>query len=428
MELKEFYHGCEKVRAACIDGQCWFAGVDVARNLLLSPVYSVRKHVSEANKKVVQVNHGRRTYNVVLINIEGMGELCSVFGKKPHNKWDKGRVVDFVKWLGDTVAPILLNIPDANREAMCEDAQATEPDEPMEQQEANNMKDLQIFNYEETPVRVVDKDGAPWWVLADVCRVLELSNPSKVAARLDDDEKNTVHLTDGILDNPNPELGYSRRGNPNMTIINESGLYKVILRSDKPEAKKFTRWVTHEVLPSIRKTGSYQAPGYDKSEMEYKELTRAQHRLINQQQSFIEKQSEDINIAKQLILYYRSGRDDKKADDAMKSYAGVATKEKPNPTTLEETIEIEKGRMELEERVNKYASTFKMNQGSVWTMLRRILDKQYGVKKLMAKMKKSLGLSKMPTLPEYLSYSNEFPLALNVIDAMIAKHSTIRPA
>lgn len=62
------------------------------------------------------------------------------------------------------------------------------------------MKDLQIFNYEETPVRVVDKDGAPWWVLADVCRVLELSNPSKVAARLDDDEKNTVHLTDGILD------------------------------------------------------------------------------------------------------------------------------------------------------------------------------------------------------------------------------------
>lgn len=132
------------------------------------------------------------------------------------------------------------------------------------------MNELQIFNYEETPVRVVDKDGAPWWVLADVCRALGIKNPRDVAARLDEDEKNTVDLTDGILARPNSELGYSRRGNPNMTIINEPGLYKVILRSDKPEAKKFTRWVTHEVLPAIRKTGSYNAKG--KGDMEQGEF------------------------------------------------------------------------------------------------------------------------------------------------------------
>ena len=111
------------------------------------------------------------------------------------------------------------------------------------------MNAMQAFNYEGNEVRTVMKDGEPWWVLADVCQVLGIQNNRNAARRLDDDEKNTVHLADGI------------RGNPNMTIINESGLYKVILRSDKPEDKKFTRWVTHEVLPTIRKTGTYSMPG-----------------------------------------------------------------------------------------------------------------------------------------------------------------------
>ena len=112
------------------------------------------------------------------------------------------------------------------------------------------MNEIQVFNYGESPVRTVMQDGEPWWVLKDVCGILEIENSRNVAARLDGDEKNTVYLADGI------------RGNPNMTIINESGLYKVILRSDKPEAKKFTRWVTHEVLPAIRKTGAYSVSPY----------------------------------------------------------------------------------------------------------------------------------------------------------------------
>lgn len=112
--------------------------------------------------------------------------------------------------------------------------------------------EIQVFQYSQTQtmdVRMVMQDGEPWWVLADVCQVLELVNPSKVAERLDDDEKNTLTLSEGIRG----------RGNPNVTIINESGLYSVILRSDKPQAKAFKRWVTHEVLPSIRRTGSYNA-------------------------------------------------------------------------------------------------------------------------------------------------------------------------
>ena len=110
------------------------------------------------------------------------------------------------------------------------------------------MDNLQIFNYGEIPVRTVLLDGEPWWVLADVCRVLDLKNPTHVANRLDDDEKQRLGF------NPTSDVGLGHNG---ATVINESGLYKVILRSDKPEAKPFTRWVTHEVLPAIRKTGAY---------------------------------------------------------------------------------------------------------------------------------------------------------------------------
>ncbi len=96
----------------------------------------------------------------------------------------------------------------------------------------------------------MERDGEPWWVLADVCRVLELKEPHRVAARLDDDERTLSTVID-------------RMGRRQDTIvINESGLYSVILRSDKPEAKAFKRWITHEVLPSIRKRGMY-APGVE---------------------------------------------------------------------------------------------------------------------------------------------------------------------
>lgn len=103
---------------------------------------------------------------------------------------------------------------------------------------------LQTWNYESSEIRTVEKDGEPWWVLADVCKVLEISNSRNVSSRLETDEKG-VTLVD--------TLG----GTQQMTIINESGLYAVILRSDKPQAKPFRKWVTNEVLPSIRKHGAY---------------------------------------------------------------------------------------------------------------------------------------------------------------------------
>ncbi len=107
------------------------------------------------------------------------------------------------------------------------------------------MNELQIFNYGDTPLRTIERDGEVWWVLRDVCNVLSINKTTEVAARLDSDE---VGQTDVLDSNGKRQMSY---------IINEPGLYNVILRSDKPEAKDFKRWVTHEVLPSIRRTGSY---------------------------------------------------------------------------------------------------------------------------------------------------------------------------
>lgn len=110
------------------------------------------------------------------------------------------------------------------------------------------MSNLKIYKYGSSELRTIEKDGGLWWVLKDVCDVLGLSNPTMIASRLDEDEKDIFKTK--------PDLGMDIP-NRGMTIINESGLYNVILRSDKPQAKNFKRWVTHEVLPSIRRHGAY---------------------------------------------------------------------------------------------------------------------------------------------------------------------------
>lgn len=107
------------------------------------------------------------------------------------------------------------------------------------------MNELQIFNNEEFgEIRTITKDNEPMFCLMDICKALGMKNPTMVASRLEDDEVTKF------------DLG-SKRGETN--FVTESGLYAVILRSDKPNAKKFRKWVTGEVLPSIRKNGGYIA-------------------------------------------------------------------------------------------------------------------------------------------------------------------------
>lgn len=104
------------------------------------------------------------------------------------------------------------------------------------------------FVYDDSLVRVIDRSGDPWWVLTDVCGILAYRMASDASRRLEEDEKGT-HIV--------RTLG----GSQEMTIINESGLWSLVLTSRKPEAKRFKKWLTSEVIPSIRKTGSYRHPG-----------------------------------------------------------------------------------------------------------------------------------------------------------------------
>ncbi|WP_352401901.1 BRO-N domain-containing protein [Synergistes jonesii] len=107
-----------------------------------------------------------------------------------------------------------------------------------------NQNQLQIYNFQDNAVRTTQLDGDVWWIAKDVCSILGLSNPTKALRCVDADDLTLLKVRAG---------GQDRE----LNIINEAGLYTLILRSNKPQAKAFKRWVTHEVLPAIRRTGSY---------------------------------------------------------------------------------------------------------------------------------------------------------------------------
>ena len=109
------------------------------------------------------------------------------------------------------------------------------------------MNELTVFeNKDFGQIRAIMQQGEPWFVAADVCKCTDIANSRDAFSRLDEDEKGVA-----LIDTPG--------GKQNMAIINEPGLYSLVLGSRKPEAKAFKRWITHEVIPSIRKTGSYSS-------------------------------------------------------------------------------------------------------------------------------------------------------------------------
>jgi prophage antirepressor-like protein len=123
---------------------------------------------------------------------------------------------------------------------------------------------LNIFNFGDLPIRVINRDGEPWFVAADVCKALEISDVKQAVGRLDDDERGRYDVPTG-------------GGIQSSTCISEPGLYTLILTSRKDNAKDFKRWITHEVIPAIRKTGVYQAQSMTPGEI-----------LVAQAQKFLE--------------------------------------------------------------------------------------------------------------------------------------------
>lgn len=146
---------------------------------------------------------------------------------------------------------------------------------------AKEKSEFTIFRFGDSEIRVIDKSGEPWFVAADICKAIEIGNPTEAIRRLDDDEKDTLSLTEGMRKGV---------GNPEVNIVSESGMYTLVLRCRDAVNKgsvphAFRKWVTAEVLPTIRKHGAYVKPvavkkGHQSSAAQLTPLRQTAERLI----------------------------------------------------------------------------------------------------------------------------------------------------
>ena len=151
---------------------------------------------------------------------------------------------------------------------------------------------LMIFENEAFgKMRTLNLNGEPWFVAADVCKALELGNPSMTVERLDDDEKGISTID---------TLGGKQR----MAIINEPGLYSLVITSRKPEAKAFKRWITHEVIPAIRKHGAYMTKSVLEQVLENPELVLLMAQRMLEEQRKNELLQQELRLAKPKADFY----------------------------------------------------------------------------------------------------------------------------
>lgn len=147
------------------------------------------------------------------------------------------------------------------------------------------------FDFHGANVRVLtDEHGEPWFIAKDVCAVLEIGNPSQALTNLDDDEKG-ITTTDTL-------------GGPQKTVtVSESGFYRLVLRSRKPVAKEFQRWVTHEVLPQIRRTGGYiPVSDTDDEKLILAKAVGIFQRTVREKDRIIETQRGELETVKPLAM------------------------------------------------------------------------------------------------------------------------------
>ena len=234
--LQIFKYNNNDVRTVQIDGEPWWVLKDVCDVLEIGNSRDVSARLDVDEKAAVDLtdtssNGTTQRRRVTLINESGLYNVIV--------RSDKPEANAFRRWVTHEVLPSIRNHHNATDHDTTDNAENL--DIPKEIPDNNNM---QIFNYNNNEVRTIQIDGEPWWVLRDVCDVLELKDTNKVAERLCDDELTRIKFVSG---------GQTRE----MYAVNESGLYAAIIRSDKPEAQEFRRWITHEVLPSIRKHGAY---------------------------------------------------------------------------------------------------------------------------------------------------------------------------
>lgn len=226
-----------------------------------------------------------------------------------------------------------------------------------------------LFNYEGHQVRTVIKNEEPWFVIADVCQILALSNPTESLRALDEDEKSTLRISEG---------------GPERNIINEAGLYTLIIRSNKTEAKQFKRWITHEVLPSIRKTGSYQQP---QSQLEI--LQSSINQLVEQEQKVKQIETQLTTVNHRL-------------------------------DNIDRIDTIGDLRQRLNAMVKRYAHQEGLTFSTAWKKFRNAFNTAYhtNLTNRVNHYKDKHGLKSL-SIPLYLSLSNNLEDAIRVADKML---------
>lgn len=216
-----------KLRVVCIDNEFFLISKDLGEFLgYVNTRNTTITHVDKKDRKHCLINTSFGIQKMTVINKNGVYSLIyNVKSQRGKNARD---------WIIQNVIPELY-----------ENTGLSGLNYPQRNERSSNTNELKIWNYNNSEVRTVTVNNEPWWVLTDVCKVLEISHIKDTVNRLDSDEVGQTEVIDKL---GRKQIAY---------IINESGLYSAILRSDKPQAKPFRKWVTSEVLPSIRKTGMY---------------------------------------------------------------------------------------------------------------------------------------------------------------------------
>ena len=224
---------------------------------------------------------------------------------------------------------------------------------------------IKVFeNAEFGSVRTVTINGEPWFVASDVCKALDIGNPSQAISRLDDDEKVTLTTNEGH----SGKLG----GAQMLNVISEAGLYSLILKSRKPEAKAFKRWITHEVIPDIRQYGMYATSDFlDKALgnpdnwirmlTEYSAVKKENETLklkTVEQKEVIESQNNQITLMKPKATYY----------DLV-----LQTKNAVNITTIAKDYGL--SAVTLNKKLHDYGVQYK--QGGTWLLYQQYADMGY---------------------------------------------------
>ncbi|MTV50021.1 hypothetical protein GJ688_13675 [Heliobacillus mobilis] len=223
------------IRTSIIENKLWFVAKDICDAVGIgNPSYALTR--IDCNDRILHpIETSGGLQNLLMINESGIYQLLLTSRKAKANELKKK----------------IIRLAVSSYRQSCLDEKVNSKILSYERALTVQPQQIQVFNFQGQSLRTAEIDEEIWWVAKDVCEALDIGNPTKALYRLDDDEKMTLTDRETILTISKGAMI------PMVTLVNEPGLYSLILTSRKPQAKTFKRWVTHEVIPSIRKTGRY---------------------------------------------------------------------------------------------------------------------------------------------------------------------------